>query len=123
MRGTTVTLYEQIPTYVDNEHTQIATDVFGTPIYVEVPVTVDDVLVGEPTTEDIETSTALYQKTIRYMLGIPKGDTHDWMDKKVSWTDAYGIEHICKTFGFPITGIEANIPTRWHMKVRCEDYG
>lgn len=122
MRGTTVTLYEQIPTYVDNEHTQIATDVFGTPIYVEVPVTVDDVLVGEPTTEDLETSTALYQKVIRYMLGIPKGDTHDWKDKKVSWTDSYGVTHVCKTFGFPITGIEANIPTRWHMKVRCEDY-
>lgn len=114
MRGIIVTLYEQ---------TQTGEDVFGVPVFTETPVEVENVLVGEPTTEDIETSTALYQKTIRYMLGIPKGDTHDWMDKKVSWTDAYGIEHICKTFGFPITGIEANIPTRWHMKVRCEDYG
>ena len=123
MRGTTVTLYEQIPSYVDNEHTQIATDVFGVPIYVEVPTTVSDVLVGEPTTEDLETATALYQKVIRYMLGIPKDDTHDWMDKKVSWTDSYGVTHVCKTFGYPITGVDANIPTRWHMKVRCEDYG
>lgn len=114
MRGLTVTLYEQ---------TQDGEDSFGVPIYTETPTTVDDVLVGEPATDDIATSTALYQKTIRYMLGIPKGDQHDWMDKKVSWTDAYGIEHVCKTFGFPITGVEANIPTRWHMKVRCEDYG
>lgn len=123
MKGTTVTLYEQIPSYTDNEHTQVATDVFGVPIYVEVPEQVEDVLVGEPTTDDIATSTALYQKTIRYILGIPKGDTHDWKDKKVSWTDAYGITHVCKTFGYPITGVQENVPTRWHMKVRCEDYG
>jgi len=114
MRGTTVTLYEL---------TQTGVDELGVPIYEETPVTVEDVLVGEPSTEDIATSTALYQKQIRYMLGIPKGDTHDWMDRKVSWTDSYGITHVCMTFGFPITGIEANIPTRWHMKVRCEDFG
>lgn len=114
MRGISVTLHETV---------QTGEDAFGVPIFSENQVTVDDVLVGEPTTDDIATSTALYQKSIRYMLGIPKGDTHDWMDKKVSWTDAYGITHVCKTFGYPITGIEANIPTRWHMKVRCEDYG
>ena len=115
MRGLTVTLY--VPTATSS------TDPFGDPIYTETAVTVDDVLVGEPTTDDITTSTALYQKQIRYMLGIPKGDTHDWMDKKVSWTDAYGRTITCKTFGYPITGVEANIPTRWHMKVRCEDFG
>lgn len=113
MHGITVTLYEQ---------TQTGTDAFGVPVYTETPVEVADVLVGEPTTDDITSATALYQKVIRYMLGIPKGDAHDWKDKKVSWTDAYGVTHVCKTFGYPITGIEANIPTRWHMKVRCEDY-
>ena len=115
MKGVTVTLYETTVTS--------STDDFGVPIVTESAVTVDDVLVGEPSTDDITTSTALYQKVIRYMLGIPKGDTHDWVDKKVSWTDAYGVTHVCKTFGYPITGVEANIPGRWHMKVRCEDYG
>ena len=114
MKGLTVTIYKQ---------TQTGTDGFGVPIYTETTETVDDVLVGEPTTDDITTSTALYQKTIKYMFGIPKGDLHDWMDKKVSWVDAYGITHVCKTFGFPITGVEANIPTKWHMKVRAEDFG
>ena len=114
MKGVTVTLYET---------TQTGVDAFGVPMYTETATTVDDVLIGEPTTEDITTSTALYQKVIRYMLGIPKGDTHDWMNKKVSWTDAYGVTHVVKTFGFPITGVEVNIPTRWHMKVRCEDFG
>ena len=115
MRGMTVTLYELTATS--------SYDPFGNQVFTEKPVQVDDVLIGEPTTDDIATSVALYQKTIRFMLGIPKGDTHDWQDKKVSWTDAYGRTITCKTFGFPITGVEANIPTRWHMKVRCEDYG
>lgn len=114
MKGTTVTLYQT---------TQDGTDAFGVPILVETPVMVGDVLVGQPDTEDINTAMAMYQKKISYMLGIPKGDTHDWVDKKVSWTDAYGVTHVCRTFGYPITGIEANIPTRWHMKVRCEDFG
>ena len=113
MKGLTISLYEL---------TQSGTDDFGVPIYTEKAVSVDNVLVGEPSTDDISVSTALYQKTIRFMLGIPKGDSHDWKDKHVSWTDAYGREIHCKTFGYPITGVEANIPGPWHMKVRCEAY-
>lgn len=116
LQGITVTLYEEVET---------GKDPFGEPICEEVPTQVENVLVGEPSTDDITTSTQLYGKTIKYMLGIPKGDTHDWTNKKVSWTDAYGITHEVMTFGFPITGIEANIPAQlpWHMKVRCEAYG
>ena len=114
MRGVTVTLYEQTVT---------GYDAFGAPIVAETATQVSDVLVGEPSTEDITTTTQLYGKTLVCMLGIPKGDSHDWQDKKVSWTDAYGTTHVLKTFGFPITGVEANIPTRWHKKVRCEKYG
>ena len=114
MKGLTVKLYNV---------TQVGTDNFNQPILFESSVDVDDVLVGEPSTDDITSSTALYGKQIQFMLGIPKGDTHDWMDKKVEWTDAYGITYTCKTFGYPITGVEANIPTKWHMKVRCAAYG
>ena len=116
LQGITVILYEEI---------QTGTDRFGAPIYEEKPTEVENVLVGEPSTDDITTSTQMFGKVIQYMLGIPKGDTHDWKDKKVSWTDAYGTEYVVKTFGFPITGIEANLPRQlpWHMKVRCEAYG
>lgn len=116
LHGVSVKLYEE---------TQIGTDKFGAPIYSEVPVDIENVLVGEPSTDDITSATQLFGKTISYMLAIPKGDTHDWTDKKVEWTDAYGITHTVRTFGFPITGIEANIPAQlpWHMKVRCEAYG
>ena len=113
MKGMTVNLFEV---------KEIGTDPFGAPIYKETPVEVADVLIGEPTTDDVDTSTALYSKKIAFMLGIPKGDTHDWVDKKVSWVSC-GHEYIVRTFGYPITGVEANIPTRWHMKVRCEMYG
>lgn len=116
LQGISVILYDKV---------KIGTDDFGAPIFEEVPVQVDNVLIGEPSTEDITTSTTLFGKKIQYMLGIPKGDTHDWKDRKVSWMDAYGKTHTVMTFGFPITGIEANIPAQipWHMKVRCEAYG
>lgn len=111
MRGITVTLKVK---------TQSGTDPFGAPIWTETDATVDNVLVGEPSTDDITSSTDLYGKRIAFMLGIPKGDTHDWTDTTVSWTDAYGRSIVCRTFGFPTTGVESLIPTPWHMKVRCE---
>lgn len=116
IKGITVTLYTE---------TETSTDPFGNPIVTETPVSVDNVLIGEPSTDDITSSVELYGKQIKYVLAIPKGDTHDWMDKKVSWVDAYGITHNVKTFGFPMTGIEENIhySIPWHMKMRCEEYG
>ena len=116
LKGITVTLFEETITGYDR---------FGAPIVEETGTEVDNVLVGEPSTDDITTSVSLYGKQISYMLGIPKGDTHDWMDKKVEWTDAYGNVFTVRTFGYPITGIEANLPPQipWHMKVRCEAYG
>lgn len=98
---------------------QNGTDPFGAPVFTETVDTVDNVLVGEPSTDDITTSTDLFGKRIDYMLGIPKDDTHDWTNTTVRWTDAYGRTIRCETFGFPITGVEALIPTPWHMKVRC----
>lgn len=114
MRGQTVTLYEKAQTGVDS---------FNHPIYEETPVLVENVLIGEPSTDDITSATDIYGKRIVFMLGIPKGDRHNWQDCKVSWTDAYGTVITVRTFGYPITGIEANIPGPWHKKVRCEVYG
>lgn len=112
MRGDNVTLYEK---------TQTGTDPFGAPVYAETPVTVENVLVGEPSSEEILAATDLYGKRIRYMLGIPKGDAHDWTDSRIEWTDARGVTHRLRSFGFPIMGVEHLIPTAWHLKVRCEE--
>lgn len=116
LKGITITLYEETITGYDD---------FGAPVVETQATTVDNVLIGEPSTDDINTSVSMYGKQISYMMAIPKGDNHDWVDKVVEWTDAYGITHKVKTFGFPITGIEANIPSQlpWHMKMRCEAYG
>ena len=113
MRGVTVTLYERTKTS--------SVDAFGVPVYTEKATSVDNVLIGQPTSEEITAATDLFGKRIQYMLGIPKGDAHDWKDAKIDWTDAYGTTHRLRSFGFPITGVEALVPGPWHMKVRVEE--
>lgn len=114
MKGQTVLLYT---------NTQTGTNRFGEPVFTETAEPVENVLIGEPSTDDITTSTQLFGKTIQFMLGIPKGDTHNWEDKHISWTDAYGRTIHVKSFGYMITGIESNIPGPWHGKVRVAAYG
>ena len=75
-------------------------------------------LIGEPTTVDITSSIDLYGKKVEYMLGLPKGDAHVWTDAKVTF-----FGQTFRTFGDVIQGIEENIPTPWHKKVRVERYG
>ncbi len=106
MRGITVGLHVR---------TQTGEDALNNPIYSSSVENVDNVLVGEPTTDDITSSINLYGKRIQYMLGIPKGDAHNWKDTEV---EIFG--RTFRTFGDTIEGIEANIPTPWHKKVRVE---
>ena len=109
MTGATVVLHVRTQTGVDS---------FNAPIFSETTENVDNVLIGQPTTEEIDSTLSLYGKKIEYMLGIPKGDTHDWEDTIVEfWGKRY------RTFGMTIQGIEVNIPTPWHKKVRVERDG
>lgn len=50
-------------------------------------------------------------------MAIPKGDEHDWKDKRVSF---FGEDW--HTFGIPLIGIECDIPLDWNMKVMVERY-
>lgn len=109
MKGTTVQLVV---------NTVTGTDPFGNPIESEELVDVADVLVGQPTTDDVANTIQLYGKKIAYVLGIPKGDTHNWTDAVVYiWGEPY------KTIGFPQKGIQENIPLRWGSNVKVERYG
>lgn len=91
---------------------------FGAPIETEELVDVEDVLVGQPTTDDVTNTIQLYGKKIEYVLGIPKGDTHNWTDAEVIiWGQRF------RTIGYPQTGIQENIPLRWGQNVRVEKYG
>lgn len=109
MIGVDVILYERRQTGVD---------AFGDPVWAEVPVTVHNVLIGQPTTDEITSSVDLYGTKIDYMLGLPKGDAHTWEGCRV---DFFGGSF--RVFGAVIQGIEANVPTPWHHKVRVARYG
>lgn len=80
-------------------------------------VDVNNVLVGQPTTDDITTATSLYGRKAVYTLGIPKGDTHDWENTKVQF-----FGKTWQTFGIPIKGIDELVPTDWSTKVMVERY-
>lgn len=109
MKGISITLYEK---------TQTGEDGFGRPIYSETAVTVENVLVGEPSSEDITDALNLYGKRVAYTLGIPKGDTHVWTDRKVEF-----FGETFRVFGAPTQGIDHLIPLEWNKKVRVERYG
>lgn len=109
IKGITVLLYEKTQTGVDG---------FNEPIYEEVPISVENVLVAPAASDDIVSNTDLTGKKAVYTLGIPKGDTHDWEDKKVEF---FGEKFM--TFGFPTKGIDELIPGDWNMKVMVERYG
>lgn len=109
MKGTTVQLVKKTITSYDD---------FGAPIYSEELVDVPDVLVGNPSTNDMVNTLSLYGKYIAFVLGIPKGDTNDWTDTEVIiWGKRY------RTIGYPETGEPENIPLRWGKNVKVERYG
>lgn len=75
--GVPVTLYEKVNSG--------QCDPFGVPIYTRSPVTVENVIIGQPTTQEVVDTLNLTGKKIVYLLGIPKGDEHVWTDRKVSF--------------------------------------
>jgi len=97
---------------------KIGEDGFGQPIYDMDFVEIKDALVGSPSTDDITSALQLYGKRIQYVIGIPKGDAHNWEDKIVKIN---GKDY--KTFGFVETGIQENIPLRWGGNIKVERYG
>lgn len=108
MKGMTVLLHVK---------TQTGVDTLNNPTYSESVVEVPNVLVGQPTTDDVTSSVSLFGKKLEYMLGIPKGDAHIWEDAKVEF-----FGKTFQTFGNVIEGIEINVPTPWHKKIRVERY-
>ena len=108
MRGVTITLYNKVQTGVD---------AFNRPVYEDVATTVDNVLIGEPTTEDVINELNLTGKHLAYTLAIPKGDTHEWNDRKVEF-----FGEVFRTYGEPTQGIEHLIPLSWNKKVKVERY-
>ncbi|CAI3505962.1 hypothetical protein CIRMBP1292_00714 [Enterococcus cecorum] len=92
-------------------------DPFGTPIYRDAEIPIDNVLVSPSTTDDMVNQLNLTGKKAVYTLAIPKGDEHDWEDKEVRF-----FGQTWRTFGFVTQGIEHLIPLDWNKKVMVERY-
>ena len=106
MKGIAITLKKK---------TLTGKDALGQPVYTETDVQINDVLVGEPSTEDVQNAFTVYGKRIAYTLAIPKGDTNDWHKAKVVlWGETFNV------IGDATMGIEENIPLRWNKKVHLE---
>ena len=90
---------------------------FDIPTYEERETVVKNVLVAQPTTDDIVSNENLYGKKTVYTLAIPKGDTHEWKDTKIKF-----FGQTFRTFGDVIEGIEEMIPLRWNKKIHVERY-
>lgn len=103
------------------EKTQTGVDALNHPIYEDSYIEVNNVLVGEPSTDEITNTMSLYGKMAKYTLAIPKGDTNSWTDTEVILP--YPFEGKYRTIGYPTAGIEANIPLSWNKKVLIERYG
>lgn len=106
LKGIDITLYEK---------TDAGLDEFNAMTYTETAETVHNVLIGSPTTDEIVNELQLTGRRLAYTLGIPKGDAHDWENKRVSF---FGEDF--RTIGSPTQGIESMIPLEWNKKVKVE---
>lgn len=108
IKGITVTLINK---------KEVGKDPFGNPIYEDVEIEVDNVLVSPVSTEDIVHTLELTGKKAVYTLAIPKSDENDWEDAEVIF---FGQRW--RTFGFVTQGIDHLIPLDWNKKVMVERY-
>ena len=109
IKGITVTLVSKHET---------GRDPFGEPIYEDVEIEVDNVLISPTTSDDIVNQMTLTGKKAVYTLAIPKGDTNNWEDQEVLF---FGEKW--RVFGVPLQGIDHLIPLSWNKKVMVERYG
>lgn len=98
--------------------TSTTTDPFGNPIETEEIIDVPNCLVGQPSSNELNDTMAMYGKQIAFVIGVPKNDTNDWVD-----TDVIVFGERFHTIGYPETGIQGNIPLNWGKNVKVERYG
>lgn len=113
LKGIPITLYDKV---------QTGTDDFDAPVYQEIPVVVQNVLVCPASSEEItgkdQKEVQLDGKKAVYELCIPRENTNVWENRTVEF---FGQKW--KTVGFPLEWIDANIPLDWNRKVKVARYG
>ena len=108
IKGIPITLW----TKTSNEN-----DPFGMPIWTEKAETIENVLIHPLSEEDKATELNLTGKKVVYELCIPKGDTNEWTDRKVTF---YGEDF--RTVGIPTELIGFMVPLDWNKKIKVERY-
>ena len=108
IKGETVTLWDRKKT---------GEDAFGAPMYEEIPVMVENVLITPGASSDVVDSADLTGKTVSYTLSLPKSDANDWTGKKVT---VRGEDY--RTVGKAYYYTAANVPLDWNGKVMVERY-
>lgn len=106
IHGTRITLYN---------NTRTGTDEFNRPIYDVVPETVDNVVIEPIGDQEVLDVMNLTGRKVVYRLCLPKGDSHDWTDKTVTF-----FGQTFRTVGEPIEYQEELVPLEWNRKVRVE---
>ena len=112
LTGRSIILYDKVKAGVDD---------FNRPIYTETPVTVENVLIGLPSPQEVVDTLNLTGKRAAYTLGIPKGDTHVWTDRCVELPAGFPVGKY-RTIGSPAVGQEELIPLAWGKNVQVERY-
>ena len=112
IHGTAITLYEKTAAGVNE---------IGEETFTETPVTVENVLIGEPSAQERLDEVNLTGRMIEYVLGIPKGDTHVWTDRRVELPADFPAGKY-RTFGYPAIGQEELVPLQWGKNVMVERY-
>lgn len=99
------------------EYVTTGSDAFNHETKIPITYTINKVLIGEPSSEDIINELNLSGRRIAYTLAIPKGDEHSWVDAEVTF---FGEKF--RTIGVPTQGIDELIPLEWNKKVKVERY-
>jgi hypothetical protein len=104
--GITVTLYEK---------TANGVDAFNKTQWIETATQVNNVLVSPVKSDEQVDVVNLFGKQAIYVLAIPKGDTHTWEDRKISF-----FGKTFHSFRATLQGIDDLIPGPYNKKVWVE---
>ena len=92
-------------------------DPFGAPIFTDVEIRVENVLVAPTLSDDVVNQLTLTGRKAVYTLAIPKGDKNSWENQEVRF---FGQRW--RVFGIPTEGIDELSPLDWNKKVTVERY-
>lgn len=96
---------------------QTGTDRFHQPVYETVREKVENVVIGSPSTDAVNSDLSIFGKRLMFVLGIPKGDAHNWKDSIV-----YIRNEKYQTYGEPLIQTESNVPGPWNTQVKVAMY-